>query len=186
MVGAFSRHIIRPSRLRRILIIFATFTFISSLLRLRTSFKYYISDDDDDDQDPNTSPGMRRRVTAEFMLAIFNTVLSSIFMYVITATSKGPTVYFEGRKVSPEINASFFRWITYNWMNDLMWDGYESALELESLPSMTDQMRARPVYRIFARTRYVYDCERVFVLDSFLRSLLLTMRCYFYDISLFR
>ncbi|KAK3818725.1 MAG: P-loop containing nucleoside triphosphate hydrolase protein [Benniella sp.] len=97
---------------------------------------------------------MHRRIKAELGLAILNAVLSSIFAFVITTTSKGPYVYFEGRKVSPEINASLFRWITYNWMNDLMWSGYERALELESLPNMTDQMRARPMYRIFARTRF--------------------------------
>lgn len=92
---------------------------------------------------------------AELGLAIINMVLASIFLYVITATSKGPDVYFEGKKVSTEVNASFFRWITYNWMNDIMWDGYERALELEFLPSLTDQMRARPMYRVFARTRFV-------------------------------
>ncbi|KAF9940341.1 hypothetical protein BGZ65_007307 [Modicella reniformis] len=126
------------------------------MIRLRTSFRCYISDDDE--QEPEKNPEMHRRVAAEFALAILNAVLSSIFACVITTTSKGPNVYFEGRKVSPEINASFFRWITYNWMNDLMWDGYQRALELESIPNMTDQMRARPMYRIFARTRlYVQE-----------------------------
>ncbi|KAF9095081.1 hypothetical protein BGX29_009172 [Mortierella sp. GBA35] len=96
---------------------------------------------------------MHNRMAAELGLAIINMTLCSVFLFVITTTSKGPDVYFEGKKVSTEVNASFFRWITYNWMNDIMWDGYERALELEFLPSLTDQMRARPMYRVFARTR---------------------------------
>ncbi|KAG0375275.1 hypothetical protein BGX24_009328 [Mortierella sp. AD032] len=88
---------------------------------------------------------MHNRAKAELALAIINTVLASIFLFVITTTNKGPDVYFEGKKVSTEVNASFFRWITYNWMNDIMWEGYERALELDFLPSLTDQMRARPI-----------------------------------------
>jgi len=152
MGGAFSRHIARPSQIRRRLIVLAALVFFTSVIRLRTSFRCYLTDNDK--QEPGKTPQMHRRITAELGLAILNAVLSSIFAFVITTTTKGPYVYFEGRKVSPEINASLFRWITYNWMNDLMWSGYERALELESLPNMTDQMRARPMYRIFARTRY--------------------------------
>ncbi|KAI8595921.1 P-loop containing nucleoside triphosphate hydrolase protein [Dissophora ornata] len=109
---------------------------------------------DGETPDDNSNPDPYQRVAAEFTLAILNSVLASIFAFVIFTTSKGPDVYFEGRKVSAEINASFFRWITYDWMNGIMWDGYERALEAEFLPSMTDQMRARPMYRIFARSRF--------------------------------
>ncbi|KAG0234216.1 hypothetical protein BGX31_004638 [Mortierella sp. GBA43] len=141
------------------LLIFAAFTFVSSALRLRTGLKCYFSDDDDDE--PSKGPEIHR-VAAELMLAILNAVLSSIFTFVITTTNKGPDVYFEGRKVSTENNASFLRWVTYTWMNDLLSEGYEHALEMESLPNMTDQMRARPVYMIFARTRlYLQEkCRR--------------------------
>ncbi|KAG0293961.1 hypothetical protein BGZ96_002011 [Linnemannia gamsii] len=131
------------------LIVFSMFTFMNSLIRTRSAFRYrnYL------DTDPEgITPEMRHRMQAELGLAIINMVLASLFLYVITTTSKGPDVYFEGKKVSTEVNASFLRWITYNWMNDLMWEGYERALELEFLPSLTDQMRARPMYRVFART----------------------------------
>ncbi|KAG0291146.1 hypothetical protein BGZ98_003124, partial [Dissophora globulifera] len=157
ILAAFTRHIVRPSRIRRMLIVFALFTFINSMLRTRTSFRNYMSHENDEDSDapldPDYEQALHSRVVAEFWLAVVNAVLSTIFAFVTLTTSKGPDVYFEGRKVSTEINASFFRWITYNWMNDLMWDGYERALEIGILPSMTDQMRARPLYRIFARTR---------------------------------
>ncbi|KAF9929843.1 hypothetical protein FBU30_001156 [Linnemannia zychae] len=103
---------------------------------------------------------MYNRMAAELALAIINMALASTFLYVITTTGKGPDVYFEGKKVSTEVNASFFRWITYNWMNDIMWDGYERALELEFLPSLTDQMRARPMYRVFARTRSYIEAKK--------------------------
>ncbi|KAG9063667.1 hypothetical protein KI688_003778 [Linnemannia hyalina] len=150
MVAGFTRHIVRPSRIRRMLIVFSMFTFMNSLIRTRSAFRYrnYLGTEPE-----GTTPEMRQRMQAELGLAIINMVLASIFLYVITATSKGPDVYFEGKKVSTEVNASFFRWITYNWMNDIMWEGYERALELEFLPSLTDQMRARPMYRVFARTR---------------------------------
>ncbi|KAF9135844.1 hypothetical protein BGW39_011433 [Mortierella sp. 14UC] len=101
----------------------------------------------------DATPEMHNRMKAELALAIINMVLASTFLFVITTTSKGPDVYFEGKKVSTEVNASFFRWVTYNWMNDILWEGYERALELDFLPSLTDQMRARPMYRVFARTR---------------------------------
>lgn len=136
---------------------FSMFTFMNSLIRTRSAFRYrnYL------DTDPEgTTPEMRHRMQAELGLAIINMVLASLFLYVITTTSKGPDVYFEGKKVSTEVNASFLRWITYNWMNDLLWEGYERALELEFLPSLTDQMRARPMYRVFARTRFVpFPCS---------------------------
>ncbi|KAG0258846.1 hypothetical protein BG011_003028 [Mortierella polycephala] len=154
MPAAFPRHILRPSRIRRMLIVFALITVVNSFIRVRTGFRYYNSDEDDSEE---TTPEMRQRATAEFTLAILNSVLAGIFAFVITTTDKGPDVYFEGHKVSAEVNASFFRWITYNWMNDLMWDGYERALETEYLPHLTDQMRARPVYRIFARTRLYFE-----------------------------
>lgn len=132
------------------LIVFAGFTLIVALLRTRTSFRFYTGLEDFPE---DTTPEMHQRAKAEFGLSLVNTVLASVFAFVIMTTNKGPQVYFEGHKLSPETNASFFRWITYNWMNDIMWEGYEQALELEFLPSLTDQMRARPMYRVFARTR---------------------------------
>ncbi|KAG0213872.1 hypothetical protein BGX28_003296 [Mortierella sp. GBA30] len=120
----------------------------------RTGFRCYTTGED---MAEDTTPQMHQRINAEFALAILNTVMAAIFAFVVTTTSRGPDVFVEGRKVSSEVNASFFRWITYNWMNDLMWDGYARALESEYLPNLTDQMRARPMYRIFARTRLYFQ-----------------------------
>ncbi|KAI1319615.1 hypothetical protein EDD11_003608 [Mortierella claussenii] len=128
------------------------------MLRLRTSYRSFGSPGDElDNSHSIMTPEQHQRISAEFGLAIMNAVFATIFAVVMAATNKGPDVYFEGRKVSPEINASFFRWITYDWMNELMWDGYERALELEFLPSLTDQMRARSVYRVFSRTRLYFQ-----------------------------
>lgn len=151
MLAAFTRHIVRPSRIRRMLIVFSLFTLVNSFIRTRTGFRCYTSGMD---MPEDTTPEMKQRIEAEFALAILNSVMATIFAFVITTTSKGPSVFVDGRKVSAEINASFFQWITYNWMNELVWEGYARALESEYLPNMTDQMRARPMYRIFARTRY--------------------------------
>ncbi|KAG0027521.1 hypothetical protein BGZ81_005507 [Podila clonocystis] len=119
---------------------------------MRTSFRCFMSDDDSH-PDEEITPDMRHRVTTEFVLAILNSVLCTVFAWVITTTSKGPAVTYEGKTISWEFNASFFRWITFDWMNNIMWDGYERALELEFLPALTDQMRARPMYKLFARSR---------------------------------
>jgi len=154
MLAAFTRHIVRPSRIRRMLIVYAGITLIVALLRARTSFRFFSSLDDIPD---HTTPEMHQRAKAEFGLSLLNATFAWVFAYVIMTTNKGPQVYFEGHKLSAETNASFFRWITYNWMNDIMWSGYERALELEYLPSLTDQMRARPMYRLFARTRYIVN-----------------------------
>ncbi|KAG9319425.1 hypothetical protein KVV02_006712 [Mortierella alpina] len=154
MLAAFTRHIVRPSRIRRMLIVFSLFTLVNSFIRTRTGFRCYTSGKD---MPEDTTPEMRQRIEAEFALAILNSVMATVFAFVITTTSKGPDVFVDGRKVSAEINASFFQWITYNWMNELLWEGYARALESEYLPNMTDQMRARPMYRIFARTRLYFQ-----------------------------
>ncbi|KAF9393978.1 hypothetical protein CPC16_000531 [Podila verticillata] len=119
---------------------------------MRTGFRCFMSDDDSH-PDEEITPDMRHRVTAEFALAILNFLLCSVFAWIITTTSKGPAVTYEGKTISWEFNASFFRWVTFDWMSSIMWDGYERALELEFLPALTDQMRARPMYKIFARSR---------------------------------
>ncbi|KAG0346517.1 hypothetical protein BG004_001533 [Podila humilis] len=147
MVAAFTRHIVRPSRIRRMLIVFAAFTLTNSLLRTRTGYRCFMN------QDEALTPQQRNRVVAEFVFAIINTCLCFVFAWVVTATRKGPAVLYEGKIISEEFNSSFLRWITFDWMNGIMWGGYERALELEILPALTDQMRARPMYKIFARTR---------------------------------
>ncbi|KAF9427068.1 hypothetical protein BGZ94_005535, partial [Podila epigama] len=152
MLAAFTRHIVKPSRVRRMLIVFAIFTLINSLLRTRTSFRSFMRNNDGE-QDHDISPEMKNRLVAEFSLAVLNTFLCTVFAWVIGTTSKGPAVTYEGKTISQEFNTSFLRWITFDWMNGIMWDGYERALELELLPALTDQMRARPMYKIFARTR---------------------------------
>ncbi|KAF9582884.1 hypothetical protein BGW38_010626 [Lunasporangiospora selenospora] len=156
ILAAFTRHIVRPSRIRRMLIVYALFTMVNALLRLRTSYRCFHNDEADLPPEEIT-PEMHRRLMAEYALSIVNAAVVSIFSFVILTTARGPQIEFEKRPVSSEANASFFRWISYNWMNDLMWEGSEHPLELEDLPSLTDQMRARPMYRIFARTReYVH------------------------------
>ncbi|KAF9203873.1 hypothetical protein BGZ49_005929 [Haplosporangium sp. Z 27] len=149
ILAGFTRHIVKPSRIRRMLITFAIITFIISLIRMRSNLRYVNPEDDTHD---DTSPTIRKRLVAELILAIENVILSAIFAITVTITSKGAAVFYEGRKVSSEISASFLSWITFNWMNDLILSGYERALELDVLPSLTEKMRARPVYRIFART----------------------------------
>ncbi|KAG0239020.1 hypothetical protein BGW41_007967 [Actinomortierella wolfii] len=149
--AAFTRRFVRPSRIRRMLIVFSIFMFINALLRTRTSYRRYNGKELGDGE--GESKHQREWLEMELLFALINMLLVSVFAGVIVFTPKGPDVYFEGRKVSSEINASLFRWTTYNWMNDLMWEGYARILELEDLPSLTDQMRARPSYKIFARTR---------------------------------
>ncbi|KAF9915542.1 hypothetical protein BX616_005921 [Lobosporangium transversale] len=148
MLAAFTRHIVPPSRIRRMLIVFSMLTFVNAILRLRTTYRCLSTDEDPDNI---RTPEQYQRVEVEFMLAIVNATLSTIFAYFIMTTSKGPDVYFEGRKVSPEINASFIRWITYDWMNELMWDGYDRALEL-----FFQQQKQRPpslLWRIYISNR---------------------------------
>ncbi|KAF9115455.1 hypothetical protein BGX27_007708 [Mortierella sp. AM989] len=157
ILSGFTRLIVKPSRIRRMLLVFAIFTFINSMIRMRTNFRCYGSKDHTQDDIP---PEMHQRYVAELILAAINAILSTIFAVTVIATSKGADVYYEGRKVSSEINASFLSWVTFNWMNKLMWDGYARTHELEFLPSLTEQMRARPVYRIFARTRLYFQEKR--------------------------
>ncbi|KAG0260123.1 hypothetical protein DFQ27_003732 [Actinomortierella ambigua] len=171
IAAAFTRRFVQPSRIRRMLIVFSSFMFINALLRTRTSYRRFQGKELDDGE--GSTPRQQEWLQMELIFALINMVLVSIFAGVIGFTSKGPDVYFEGRKVSSEVNASLFCWTTYNWMNDLMWEGYARALELEDLPSLTDRMRARPSYKIFARTRThikaalqpsllwrIYECNR--------------------------
>ncbi|KAF9175702.1 hypothetical protein BGX21_007199 [Mortierella sp. AD011] len=157
ILAGFTRHIVKPSRIRRMLIVFATVTFISSLIRLRSNIRCY---DSEDDTGGDRTPAMRQRVVAELTVAIVNAILCTIFAVTVFVTRKGANVFYEGRKISPEINTSFFGWITFDWMNSLLWDGRARALELDFLPSLTEQMRARPMYRIFARTRLYFQKKR--------------------------
>ncbi|KAF9346348.1 hypothetical protein BGX26_002160, partial [Mortierella sp. AD094] len=150
ILAGFTRRIVKPSRIRRMLIVFAVITFINSLIRMRSNVRFYNSEDDTQD---DMTPAMHQGVVAELVVATLNAILSTIFAVTVFVTSKGANVYYEGRKVSSEINASFFGWITFDWMNSILWDGYARAIELDFLPSLTEQMRARPMYRIFARTR---------------------------------
>ncbi|KAF9438945.1 hypothetical protein BGZ76_002608 [Entomortierella beljakovae] len=123
------------------LIVFSVITFISSIIRLRSNIRFRLDDDPNDD----TTPDIHSRLKAELVLASINAIMSTIFAVTVTVASKGSDVYYEGRKVSSEINASFLSWITFDWMNSLMWSGYARSIEVDSLPSLTEQMRARPI-----------------------------------------
>ncbi|KAF9979193.1 hypothetical protein BGZ73_004079 [Actinomortierella ambigua] len=161
IAAAFTRRFVRPSRIRRMLIVFSSFMFINALLRTRTTHRRLHGKELGEGEG---SGGYQLEwLQMEFLFALINMVLVTLFASIIAFTSKGPDVYFEGRKVSSEVTASLFCWTTYNWMSELMWEGYKRVLELEDLPSLTDQMRARPSYKIFARTR-LFSCMDIFFL----------------------
>ncbi|KAL0092116.1 P-loop containing nucleoside triphosphate hydrolase protein [Phycomyces blakesleeanus] len=72
-------------------------------------------------------------------------------------------IYRNNRRISPEVSASFFEWLSFSWMNSIIYFGFSNDLRQSNLYSLNYQQISRFAFKEFIDTIKFTNRKSIFL-----------------------